>query len=118
MLDLPLFSRYLFCRCNRERLSRVSNLSCVANVVGFGGQSVIIPEHQIAAIRKLVASGLSLSPCPFLREGTIVRIREGPLMDVIGRLLKIRNDYRLVVSVEMLNRSISVEVPPEIIEQI
>src|SRR6202042_2254382 len=111
-VGLPLFGGYLFCRCNREKLPRVSNLSCVAKVVGFGEQSAIIPEHEIVAIRKLVESGLSISPFPFLREGTIVRIRKGPLIDVEGRLLKIQNDYRLVISIEMLNRSASVEVPP------
>lgn len=117
-VSLPLFSGYLFCRCNREMLWRVSSLSSVADVVGFGDESAIIPEHEIQAIRQLVESGLSVSPCPFLREGTMVRIRGGPLMDVTGRLLKIKSDYRLVISVEMLNRSVSVEVSPEIIQQI
>lgn len=117
-VSLPLFSGYLFCRCDRKTLWRVSSLSSVANVVGFGEQSAIIPEHEIQAIRQLVESGFPTSPCPFLKEGAMVRIRQGPLMDVTGRVLKVKNFYRLVISVEMLHRSVSVEVPPEVIEQL
>lgn len=118
VVSLPLFSGYLFCRCDRQAVTKVSCVSAVANVVGFGNEGAIVPEHEIEAVRRLVASGLPASPCPFLREGMIVRIRRGPLEDVTGRLVKVKSHYRIVISVEMLNRSVSVEVAPEIVEPI
>jgi transcription antitermination factor NusG len=118
MVSLPLFSGYLFCKCDRQGLRKVSSASAVASIVGFGGKQAAIPESEIQAIKQLVTSGLPASPCPFMREGMLVRIRRGPLQDVMGRLLKIKNQFRLVIAVEMLNRSVSVEVAPEIVEAI
>jgi transcription antitermination factor NusG len=118
VVSLPLFSGYIFCRCDRQSLVQVSSASAVANIVGFGHTHVTVPECEIQAIKQLVMSGLPASPCPFMREGTAVRIRRGPLQDVRGRLLKIKNQFRIVISVEMLSRSVSVEVAPEIVEAI
>lgn len=117
-VSLPLFSGYLFCRCDRTALTKVSSSSAVANVVGFGDEKASIPEHEIEAIRKLIGSGLSALPCPLLREGAMVRVRCGPLSGVRGRIVKVKGQYRLVISVEMLSRSVSVEVAPDIVEQI
>ena len=116
LVSLPLFSGYLFCRCDRRGLAKVSSASAVANIVGFGDKQATVPDCEILAIKQLVTSGLRASPCPFMREGMMVRIRRGPLQGVTGHLLKIKSQFRLVISVEMLHRSVSIEVAPEIIE--
>ena len=118
LVSLPLFSGYLFCRCDRQNLVKVSSASAVANIVGFGHMQATVPECEIQAIKQLVMSGLSASPCPFMQEGTTVRVRRGPLQDVRGRLLRIKNQLRIVISIEMLSRSVSVEVGPEMVEAI
>jgi len=117
-VNLPLFGGYLFCRCNRQALIKVMGASAVAEVIGFGNRSAAVPEYEIDAVKRLVASGLPATPSPFIREGAMVRIRSGALQGVTGRLAKIKNQFRFVISVEMLNRSVSIEVGPKIVESI
>lgn len=70
-----------------------------------------IPDAELDAIRQLVTSDLSLMPYPFLRDGQRVRIVEGPLSGVEGILVRSRPSRGLLVlSVELLHRSVAVEI--------
>jgi transcription antitermination factor NusG len=82
----------------------------VASVVGFGNEPAPIAETEIEYIRIILESGLASEPCPFLREGQRVRITQGSLKDVEGILIRKKADWRLIVSVTMLQRSVAVEV--------
>jgi transcription antitermination factor NusG len=77
-----------------------------------------VDDHEIAAIEAILSSGLATEPCPFLREGQKVRVRRGSLAGVEGILTKKKSDFRLVISVTMLQRSIAVEIDREWIEVI
>jgi transcription antitermination factor NusG len=79
-------------------------------VVGFGNQPVAVPDVQIDSVRAMVASGLVLSPWPFLRVGARVRIEAGPLAGVEGILSQVKDAWRVVVNVELLQRSVAAEV--------
>jgi transcription antitermination factor NusG len=70
-----------------------------------------VPEPEIEAVRRLVGSRLPAFPHPYLREGRRVRIVSGPLAELEGILVKVRPDKGLlVVSVNLLQRSVAVEV--------
>ena len=71
----------------------------------------MVPHAEMDSIRKLVDAGMPALLHPYLKEGRRVRIAEGPLAGVEGVLLKIRLDKGLVVlSVDLLQRSVAVEV--------
>ncbi len=76
-----------------------------------------VADSEIAAIRKLVRSELPIFPYPYLREGQRVRITDGPLADVEG--IVVRGNPRkglLVVSVELLRRSVAVHLDCTMLE--
>jgi transcription antitermination factor NusG len=110
VIELPLFSGYVFCRFDSQNVSSVLGAPGVAYVVSFGHGPVGIPDDEIEAIRRVIASGLASSPCLYFKEGVKVTIRNGPLVGLTGQLQKARNNPRLVISVEMLQRSVAVEV--------
>jgi transcription antitermination factor NusG len=116
VVELPLFDGYLFCKYDREENSRVLGTPGVAQAVGFGNGPVAVPAEQIEAVRRLMTSGLTASPCPYLREGDKVRIQSGAMKGVEGLLVKIKDQFRFVLSVDMLQRSIAVEVDAETVE--
>ncbi|MGJ5813094.1 UpxY family transcription antiterminator [Paludibaculum fermentans] len=116
VVDVPLFEGYVFCRFDDTQLVPVLSAPGVVHVVTFDGSPARIPEAEIEAVRQLVRSKLPASPCPYLKEGAPVRIRSGPMKGVEGRLVEIRNQYRLRVSVHMLQRSVEVEIDPESVE--
>ena len=114
-LDLPLFGGYVFCRFERPEKARVLATPAVTSVVGFGHQPASIPESEIESVRMLVASGLPLGPWPLLRVGQRVRIGAGPLAGVEGVLSRIKDGWRVVVSVELLQRAVAAEVDRDIV---
>ncbi len=109
-LQLPLFPGYVFVRMTlRDRLL-VQQVPGVAWLVGFHGELAALPEEEIEALRASVASGLRAEPHPYLTEGKRVRVKSGPLAGLQGILVKRKNKARFVVSVELIQRAMTVEV--------
>jgi transcription antitermination factor NusG len=109
-IDAPLFPGYLFCRLDVNRRLPVLVTPGVEYLVGFGGIPQPIPASEIVAIEAVMNSGLSAQPWPFLRSGHRVRIEMGALRGVEGTLVRTQGADRLVLSVELLQRSISVAI--------
>lgn len=109
-LELPLFAGYVFCRFASTERARILSTPGVNSVVGFGNQSAPVDDGEIQAVRTLVASGLPVGPWPFLRVGERVRVEAGPLCGVEGILTQVKDAWRVVVSIELLQRSIAAEV--------
>jgi transcription antitermination factor NusG len=109
-IETPLFPGYVFCRFSFDQRMRVLNTPSVTAVVGFGRNPVAVEEQELAAIRAVLASGLPAQPWPYLRVGQKVRIEHGCLEGVVGILLREKDQYRVLVSVEILQRSVAVEI--------
>jgi transcription termination/antitermination protein NusG len=116
VIRLPLFPGYLFSRFQKRLPSALLGAPGLAHIVGFADGPVPIPEEEIESVRRLVDSGLGVCGCPMVKTGRRVRVRSGPLKGLEGRLEKIKSQCRLVISVELLCRSISAEVDPEAVE--
>jgi transcription antitermination factor NusG len=109
-LSLPLFPCYVFVRTNPERRLGVLTTPGVHFWVMFGRQPAPIPDFEIDAIRKAVESRLRVEPHPFLRCGDWVRVTAGPLTDAEGILVRKKGSDRLILSAELLGKSMSVEI--------
>jgi transcription antitermination factor NusG len=117
-LSLPLFPCYVFLRSPLERWHPILTTPGVHSVLGFGGKRSMIPSSEIEAIRRMVGSPLKAEPHPFLKCGDRVRLRAGALQGLEGILLRKRNVWKLLVSVEMLQRSVAVEVDASMVERV
>lgn len=117
-LSLPLFPCYVFLHSPRERWHPILTTPGVHSVLGFGGKRSMIPCSEIDAVRRMVGSPLKAEPHPYLKCGDRVRLRAGPLQGLEGILLRKRNVWKLLVSVEMLQRSVAVEVDASMVERI
>ena len=109
-LELPLFAGYVFCRFPGTERARILSTPGVNSVVGFGNQPAGVEDAEIRALRTLVTSGLPVGPWPYLRVGERVRVEAGPLCGVEGILTQVKDAWRVVVSIELLQRSIAAEV--------
>jgi len=111
-VEVPLFSCYLFARLAATKVDRLRVL-CVDGVfsfVGGRGEGLPIPDEQIDAVRALVESQLPCASHPFLKIGQRVRIRSGSLDGLEGILVSRNRDSTLVISVDAIQRSLSVRV--------
>jgi transcription antitermination factor NusG len=109
-LDMVLFPGYVFCRFQPQDKLRIMTSPSVRGIVRTGRDPVPVDDAEIASIRSLIASGRPIDLCPFLRVGQHVRINHGPLESVRGVILRSDDNWRVVVSVEALGCSVSVEV--------
>jgi transcription antitermination factor NusG len=117
-VEAPLFSGYVFCRFGyRERL-RVLNTPGVGSIVGFAGQDTPVDEVEIDVVRRILASGRPLEPWPYLRTGDRVRIDAGVLAGIEGTLVREKGLTRVVVNVELLKRSVSVETDRDLVSPV
>jgi transcription antitermination factor NusG len=109
---LPLFPGYVFVRMasSDEARLKVLQTNGTVRILGYGPELEPIPDQEISAIRTLIASNVPFLTQPFLREGAWVRVVRGPLRDVEGVLLHVKKQTRLVVSINLLSRSISTEI--------
>jgi transcription antitermination factor NusG len=108
--EVPLFPGYVFCRFDIQRRLPVISTLGVVSIIGFGNDPEPIPDREIEAIERVLRSGAGAEPHPFLRVGQRVRVSQGALKDVEGILIRKKSDLRLVVSVSILQRSVSVEI--------
>ena len=109
-VQLPLFPGYLFVRIAlRDRL-RVLEVPGFVRLVGFGGLPSPLPEIDICKMRDALKTGVLAEPYPYLTEGTRVEIRNGLLQGMTGIMLRRQNKYRIVISVDLIMRSMAVEV--------
>jgi transcription antitermination factor NusG len=110
MIDQFLFPGYVFCRFNPQNRLPVLTAPGVVDLVGCGKVPVPIPDEEIERVRKMVESGVLVSPWPYLELGQTVRIERGPLAGMDGILEEVKGKCRLVISINLLKRSISAEV--------
>lgn len=110
LLSLPLFPGYVFVRGVMERQLPVLSTPGVHMIISRGERVATIPEQEIEAIRRTIDGKFRVEPHPFLRCGERVRVIRGSLEGVEGVLTRKKNLYRLVLSVEMLAQSVSVEI--------
>jgi transcription antitermination factor NusG len=109
-LSLPLFPCYVFLRGESSRRVQVLSTPGVHSIVTIAGRPAPISAVEIEAIRRAAESPLAVEPHPFLRRGDRVRIKSGPLADIEGILIRRKSSYRLILSAELLQKSIAVEV--------
>jgi transcription antitermination factor NusG len=112
LVELPLFPGYLFARIAWTTPSRVRILQ-TNGVVGFVGsrsEASPVPAQQIEAVRFLVQARKECLPHPYLTVGQRVQIRSGALQGLEGILVRIASDHSLVVSVDLIHRSVAIRL--------
>ncbi|UWZ87066.1 UpxY family transcription antiterminator [Occallatibacter riparius] len=116
VISLPLFPCYVFVKPAMNRRLQVVSTPGVHMILTRGGQDALITNPEIDAIRRCVEGPLQVEPHPFLNCGERVRVTRGSLKGLEGILLRKKNTYRLIVSVEMLSQSVAVELPASDVE--
>jgi len=118
LLSLPLFPCYVFVRGGLDRRLQVVTTPGVHMILYHGEHVAMIPEVEIEAIRRAVEGSLRIEPHPFLKCGERVRVTRGSLEGVEGILVRKKNLYRLVLSVDMMAQSVAVEIDATDVEPV
>jgi transcription antitermination factor NusG len=117
-LELPLFPGYVFCRFNPSERMPILTVPGVNAVVGFGKVFIPVDETELNAVRTVIESGKYCEPWPFLQVGQRVRVEHGSLTGTEGFVMLVKSTYRLVISINILQRSVGVEIDRDCLKPI
>ncbi len=109
-VQLPLFPGYIFLHIALADRLRALEIPGVVRLVGFSGVPFPLEETEIAGMRAALQAGIHVEPHPYLTRGARVEIIRGPLQGMTGILLRRRGALRIVISVDLIMRSMVVEV--------
>jgi transcription antitermination factor NusG len=118
LVTLPLFPCYVFVRGGLHRRLDVVTTPGVHTILFRGERVAIIPDSEIQAIKKAVDGPSRIEPHPFLKCGDRVRVTRGSLEGLEGILVRKKNVYRLVLSVDMMAQSAAVEIDASDVEPV
>jgi transcriptional antiterminator NusG len=119
LITVPLFPGYLFIHSELDIRTyyQIVTTKSVVRLLGHNGKALPVPQERIDSIKIIVASEHIYYPWRYLEKGRQVRVVEGPLAGAIGVILQRKEKKRrLVVAVELFQRSVAVELEDEAVE--
>lgn len=109
ILQMPLFTGYLFVKVFPSQFLDVLQAHGVSRLVG-SPRPEPLKDHEIQQLQAWLSLPVGVEPHPYLRIGQWVRVCRGPLADVEGILIRKKNVFRLVVAVDLIQRSVALEI--------
>lgn len=109
LIDRPLFPGYLFVKIEKLHRVRVLELPGVQSLVGRGREPVPLPGTEIEILRRGLDQ-LNAHPCPYMNIGERAKIKRGPLQGMTGIVVRKKNGLRLVLSIDLIMKSVSLEI--------
>jgi len=117
-LELALFPGYVFVNLDAHERLGVLRAPGVLRFVTFQGQPAVLRDSEIRALESSATSELRPQPHPYLQQGRKVRVRSGPLADAEGIMIRRKDGFRLVLSIELISRSVMLEIDEADVEPI
>jgi transcriptional antiterminator NusG len=111
-VEFPLFPGYCFVRLPATERLLALNTPGAAGFLGFKGYAEPVPDAEITALSRLVASTVRYDPHPFLTEGMVVEVVRGPLAGVRGTIVRKDRSTKLVLAVTLIHQAAAVEIHP------
>jgi len=110
LVTLPLFPGYLFVHIASEERLKVLTAPGVVRLLSAHGRPIPVPDSEIDALRNCAARNARMEPHPYLTVGRRVLVKSGPFTDMEGILIRKKGQFRLVVSVNLIARSVAMEL--------
>jgi transcription antitermination factor NusG len=115
VVEMPLFPGYIFCSTNRSSIVPILMTSGVIDVVRAGTNPLPADRLEVEALQQTVSVDVPMEAWPYTEAGSsgLFSIQRGPLAGLTGILVEVRRSQRLILSVNLLRRSVLVEVQPD-----
>jgi transcription antitermination factor NusG len=113
IIEIPLFPGYIFCHTERSEIGRIRCTYGILDVIRAGSSPQPAKRWEIEGLRNAAEADVPLVSWPYVDPSTTERylILSGPLCGMEGTLVQVRGKERLILSVDLLCRSVLVEVP-------
>ena len=109
-VEFPLFRSYIFVKTEIKNALFVLQTLGVVKVVKFGGEVAVIQNDSIQAIKLMIEGGYSPEAMDYFVKGDPVEVKDGPLKGLVGEVIRVDNHDRLLVRVDAIQHSVSVQI--------
>ncbi len=109
-LELALFPGYVFVQMDLQKKVKVLEVPGAVRLVSFNGQPAALPASEIETLKNRLSGARGVEPHPYLRAGHRVRVRSGAMQGLEGIIVRRKDRCRIVFSIDLLKRSVAVEV--------
>ena len=109
-VEFPLFRSYIFVKTEIKNSLFVLQTMGVVKVIKFGGEIAVIQNDSIQAIKLMIEGGYMPESTDYFVKGEAVEVKSGPLKGLIGEVIRVHNRDRLLVRVDAIQHSISVQI--------
>ena len=109
-VEVPLFRSYIFVKTEIKNALFVLQTLGVVKVVKFGGEVAVIQNDSIQAIKLMIEGGYSPEATDYFVKGDPVEVKDGPLKGLVGEVIRVDNHDRLLVRVDAIQHSVSVQI--------
>ena len=109
-IEQPLFPGYVFCKSQSNLMDVVRGAPGIIRIVAFGGKPLPVPDKEIEALQQIVRGKREYRASPYLGVGKKVQVISGPLTGISGTIVQFKNRDRLVISLDVIMKSVSVEI--------
>ena len=116
-LELPLFPGYIFLKPESQQFHSLKYIRGSCGLLLMNNKPATVQEKEVDRIRRVANSGINLESHPLLQPGESAQIANGPLKGLVGELIRIKNQNRLVIHSYILGQSVSLEVNIEDVEK-
>jgi transcription antitermination factor NusG len=114
-IKVPLFTGYCFARFSLEDRVPVLQSQGVVRMVGSAGKPEPIPDEEINALKRLINNSCNYIYHPYLKEGMLVEVINGPMQGVKGRFIREARHCRLVLCISLIQRAVAIEIDADMV---
>lgn len=115
-IEKPLFPGYVFVNIDVADFRTVLSTDGVVRFLGYGYTPTPLPEREVIDLQRVVESDIEFDPYPHFGAGDEVYINRGVLEGIRGRIVERRGVYKLILSIDMIKKSVSVEIDVDDVE--
>ncbi len=109
-VEFPLFRSYLFIKTDPKHSIQISKTNGVVRIVKFGEKIALVSDKELDAINKMVEGGFEPRAENYFLKGNPVIVEHGPLKGLVGEVLSIENQNRLVMRIDAIQQCLSVKI--------
>ncbi|NOX90290.1 MAG: UpxY family transcription antiterminator [Calditrichaeota bacterium] len=117
-VEMPLFSSYLFVHFDYKYRFDVLQTKGVVKIINFNGIPAIVPDWQIESLKKMLEHPEKIRLENYIRPGEIVEVIEGPFKGMRGMIKCLKNETRLVITIEGIMQSVSVDIDRDFVKKV
>lgn len=117
-IEQPLFRSYIFVKIELKNSVLLLNTPGIVKIVKFGNKILPVQNDDIKSLKLLLEGNFDVQPIDYLLHGDQVIVKNGPLQGLKGEIIKLQNKNRLIIRIDSIQNSVSVQIEKQFLKKL